>query len=186
MHRSNLSIHLVPEHRFQSVKTDFIQNFSDFRKKFLRRPEFLSLKAVFEMPKQEIRRNQTELSPASMVDMDVDMDVAQFASDCRRNAFLRLLLDVALHSPHARPTSFHLSLHSTQSNDLGERISDMTGAREHFFFWHGMTCHQRFEIHEDSRRMLDQFRALNQVFLTIRDLIAIWQPDRLMIRSIDK
>jgi hypothetical protein len=46
----------LPENSFQSVKADFVQNFSDFRKKFICRPELLSLEIVLEMLEQETSR----------------------------------------------------------------------------------------------------------------------------------
>jgi hypothetical protein len=75
MHRSNLLIHSLQENRFQSVNADFVQGFSDSRRKFICRPELLSLEAVFEMPKQEVRKSPREISPASKVDMVDVMDV---------------------------------------------------------------------------------------------------------------
>jgi hypothetical protein len=54
------SVDPFPENRFQSLNADFVQNFSDFRKKFICRPELLSLEAIFEMPKQETRNKKQE------------------------------------------------------------------------------------------------------------------------------
>jgi hypothetical protein len=53
-------IHSLPENRFQSVNADFVQIFSDSGKKFIYRPELLSLEAVFEMFKQETRNKKQE------------------------------------------------------------------------------------------------------------------------------
>jgi hypothetical protein len=47
------SVDPLPENLFESVSADFVQTISDSRKKFIYRPELLSLEAVFEMPKQE-------------------------------------------------------------------------------------------------------------------------------------
>jgi hypothetical protein len=63
--------------------------------------------------------------------------------NCHRKTFVSLLLDIALHCPHARPTSFHFSLHAQQRNEFGENISDMVGGHEHLSFWHGMAWHQK-------------------------------------------
>jgi hypothetical protein len=97
------------------------------------------LEAVFEMPKQETRKSQRELSPASKVDV---ADMVQFARNCHRKTFVSLLLYVTLHCPHARPISFHISLYSTPSDNLGENISDKFGGREHLSFRHGMAWHE--------------------------------------------
>jgi hypothetical protein len=114
MHRSILFIHSLPENRVQSANADFVQNFSDSRKKFIRRTELLSLEAAFEMPKQETSNNQRELSPASTVEVVDMVDVAQFARNFHRKTLLSLLLHVALHCPDARQTYFYLSLHVEQ------------------------------------------------------------------------
>jgi hypothetical protein len=47
------------------------------------------------MPKQETRKSQKELSPASKV------DVVHFARNCHRKMLLPPLRDVALHCPRA-------------------------------------------------------------------------------------
>jgi hypothetical protein len=47
------SVDPFPENGFQNVKADFVQKFSHSRKKFICRPNLLSLDTVFEMPKQE-------------------------------------------------------------------------------------------------------------------------------------
>jgi hypothetical protein len=67
--------------------------------------------------------------------------VMHFARNCHHKTLLSLLLCMALHCPHARPTSFHFSLHSTPSNDLGGKISEIIGGPEYFSFWHGMAWH---------------------------------------------
>jgi predicted nucleic-acid-binding protein len=60
MHRSNLLIYSLPENRLQSVTADFIQNFSDSRKKFICKRELLSVEAVFEMLKQQNKKSSEE------------------------------------------------------------------------------------------------------------------------------
>jgi hypothetical protein len=132
MHRSNLLIHSLTESRFQTIRADLHPNFSDSRKKFICKRELLSLEAVFAMPNQNTRKSHTKLSPASTV------DVVQFARTCHRKPFLSLLLHVALHCLHTRPTSFHFSLHAERQNDLRENISEIVGGREHLFPWHGI------------------------------------------------
>jgi hypothetical protein len=108
-HWFNLLIHSLPENRFQRINADFVPNLSDSRKGFIYRPELLCLEAVFEMPKEETRKCQRDLSPAGTV------NVVQFAIHCHRKTLLSLLLYVALHCPHARASSFHLSpLHPEQ------------------------------------------------------------------------
>jgi hypothetical protein len=62
------------------------------------------------------------------------VDMVPFVRNCYRKTLLSLVVPVALHSPHAQPTSFHLSLHSTPSIDLSENISDIIGGREHLSF----------------------------------------------------
>jgi hypothetical protein len=100
------SVDPLPVNSFQSINTDFVQNFSDSRKKFICRPELLALEAVFEMPKQGTRKSQRELSPGSTIEV---VDLVQFARNCHRNTLLSLLLYLAVHCPHVRPTSFHFS-----------------------------------------------------------------------------
>jgi hypothetical protein len=70
----------------------------------------------FRCPKKKTRKSQRKPNPASPVDR---VDVAQFARTCYLTTLLSFLLDIALHCPHARPTSFHLSPHSTLRDDLG-------------------------------------------------------------------
>jgi hypothetical protein len=52
------SIDQLPENGFQSVNADFVQNFLDSRKKFICRPELLSLEVAFEMPKQNKKKSE--------------------------------------------------------------------------------------------------------------------------------
>jgi hypothetical protein len=54
------SLDPLSENCFQSVNPDFVQNFSDSRKKFICRPELLSLEEVFEMPEQENKKKSEE------------------------------------------------------------------------------------------------------------------------------
>jgi hypothetical protein len=114
------SVGPLAENRFQSVNADFVQKFSDSRKKFIGRLELLSLEVVFEKPKQETRKRRKEPSPASPMDV---VDVMQFVRNCHGKTPLSLLLYVALHCPHGRSISFHLSLNFTQTNDLADNIS---------------------------------------------------------------
>jgi hypothetical protein len=133
MHQSNLLIHSLPEHRFQSVNADFGQKFSDSRKKFICRPELLSLEAVFEMSKHETRKGQRELSPVSKV------DVMQFAKNCHRKTLLSLLPYMALHCSHARPTSFHFSPRQTTiSVRIFRREETAANISAFGMAWHGM------------------------------------------------
>jgi hypothetical protein len=107
------------------VNADFVQIFSDSRKTFISKPESLSLEAVFEMPKQETRKNQRELNAVSSVDM------VSFARNCHRKTLLSLLLDMALPCIvclHDQPPV--TSLHSAPSNDLGENISNLEAAKD--------------------------------------------------------
>jgi hypothetical protein len=53
------SVDPLPENRLQSVNADFVQNFSDSRKKLICKPELLSSGAVFEMPKQKTKKQET-------------------------------------------------------------------------------------------------------------------------------
>jgi hypothetical protein len=93
----------------------------------------LSFEAAFIIPKQQTKKRQRELSPASKA------DVVQFARKSHPKTLLSLALYAALHCPHARPASFHLApLHAEQRTDLGENISDMVGGREHLAFGYGM------------------------------------------------
>jgi hypothetical protein len=108
------SVDPLPKHGFESVNADFVKNFSDYRKKFIRIPELLSLEVIFEMPKQETKKSQRELSPTSKMDLVDVADVVQFARNCHHKTLSSLLLYVALHCLHARPTSLHLSLHAEQ------------------------------------------------------------------------
>jgi hypothetical protein len=85
------SVGALPDNCLQSLNADFIQNFSDSRTKFIRTPELLCLEATSEMPKQETRKSQTELSPATRVDV---VDVMQFARNCHCITLLSLLLYV--------------------------------------------------------------------------------------------
>jgi hypothetical protein len=107
---SNPSVQSVDpfsETRFEHVSADSVQNSSDSRKKFICRPELLSLLAVFEMPKQETRKSQREQSPATKVDM---ADAAQSAKNCHRKTFLTL----AGCGPALAVCTTNLSLHAEQ------------------------------------------------------------------------
>jgi hypothetical protein len=91
----------------------------------------LSFEAVFEIPKQERRKSQSqrELSPASTMDI---VDVVQFAKKfSSQNAFATFAgCDLAL---SACTTSILLPL-STTSNNLDENISDIVGDCEYLSF----------------------------------------------------
>jgi hypothetical protein len=53
MHRSNLLIHSLPENRLQSVNVDFVEKFSDSRKKFIYRPELLPWRRLMRCPNKK-------------------------------------------------------------------------------------------------------------------------------------
>jgi hypothetical protein len=74
----------------------------------------LGLEAVFEMPKQETRKSQRELTPARTV------DVMQLARHCYRKTIFSLLLYIALHYPQARSSSFDLSLHADSDGHFSQ------------------------------------------------------------------
>jgi hypothetical protein len=54
------SVDLLSENHFQSVNGDFLQNFSDFRKKFICRPELLSLdwRRLLRYSNKKIRKQE--------------------------------------------------------------------------------------------------------------------------------
>jgi hypothetical protein len=49
--------------------------------------------------------------------------------------------------------SLSTPLHAESWNDLGEKISDIAGGREHLFSWHRIAWDQQLGIHGDSRLM---------------------------------
>jgi hypothetical protein len=93
----------------------------------------LGLEAVFEMPNQERRKSQRELSPASIVDV---VDVVQFARNCHRKTFVSRFLPAALHFRMHNQLPF--SYLSRPSSNLGENISDIVDDRQRLSVWHGI------------------------------------------------
>jgi hypothetical protein len=160
----------LPENCFQSVSADFVGDFADSRKKFIWKPELLSLEAIFEMLKSENKKSQRELCLVSVV------DVVQFPKNRHRKMSLSLLLYVALPCIiRMRDQSFsRLSLYSRPSSDLGENISDLIGGVNISPF--GMAGYgiNNLEFMHIPDECSHQFQALNYALLSIGDLISIW------------
>jgi hypothetical protein len=73
-------------------------------------PNCCPWRRFLKCPNRKTRKSLRELSPP----IKVDVDMVQFARNCRRKTLLSLLLYLALPCPDARPTSFHFSLHAEQ------------------------------------------------------------------------
>jgi hypothetical protein len=192
------SVDSLPENRFQNLNADFVQNFSDSRKKFICRPEllFLDWRRFLGCPNKKTRKSPSELSPASTVDvmdvmdvMDV-VNVMQFARNFHCKTPLSLLLDVALYCPHARPISFHFFLYSEQRSrweDFGYSRQQWTSL---LLAWHSMAWHG-INLWNPGRSQTNVSLDFGLWILCFSrsgtsSLISIWQPDQFMIWSVDK
>jgi hypothetical protein len=158
----------LPQNRFQSVKANFLHTFSDSRKKFICRPELLSLKAAYEMPKQNPSTGVKSSESGGWGGCDAIRKKLSSQNALVTFVICGLALSACMHDQ--RP----FTCLSTPSNDLGENISDIVGGREHLSFWHGMIGHgiNNLESTGISDEHSHQFRALNHVLLLIGDLIS--------------
>jgi hypothetical protein len=144
-------IHSLSENRFQNVSAEFVQNFTDSRKKFICRPELLSLDWRRVLIGQTRDKKKSEGSKYGESGKNGGCDAIRMKLSSQNALITCAGYGLAL---PASATNF-LSPLSTPSNDLGENISDIGEALNISpFGMAGMTWRQQLGIHGDSRQTL--------------------------------